>query len=201
MRKWLRILAVFLLISSVALVYFFLSGREEASGAKPVEQPVAFSHKIHAGDNQIPCQYCHAYADNAAHPGVPSLKACMGCHQYILGEDRNYDYNGKSINFKTEIQKVRDYWSRQEPIVWNRYHFVPEHAHFKHEPHIRAGLDCAQCHGQVENVDLVVPVHKIEMGWCISCHRQNQKTDAQMAELAKEGKELVYLRDCYTCHY
>lgn len=193
----------------ISLLGFYIYGAQSGDDSPeyPTVQPIAFSHKIHAGENEIPCQYCHAYSSKAAHPGIPSVKSCMGCHNYVLGEDRDYDYNGVKINFKKEIEKLRGtsavegYWQRGEPIPWLKFHFVPQHARFKHKPHIRAGMECSECHGDVKEMDLVKPVHKIEMGFCISCHKVKQKSEQEMVKLAAEGKELVYLRDCNTCHY
>jgi len=200
MSKWKKLL--FLSITLVALgLGYVLYGNDARSSNDGVNQPIAFSHKIHAGENQIPCQYCHYDVAKGPSPAIPSIKACMGCHNYVGGTDREYNYNGRTINFKDEIGKLKGYWAKQEPIVWNKYHFVPDFARFKHRPHIRANLECATCHGDVKNVDLVVPVHKLEMGWCMSCHREKQKSESEMEALASDGKELVYLRDCATCHY
>ncbi len=197
--KYLLFSLAFLLLVVLTLSYL-LERRAESDTAGPA-QPIAFSHKVHAGENSIPCQYCHSYAHKAETPGIPSLRACMGCHKFIAGSDRKYDYNGTSINFKEEIKKLRGYWERKEPIPWRKYHFVPQFARFKHQPHIRAGLQCETCHGDVKTMDVVKPVHVINMGFCVSCHRQREMTQEELAAHAAQGKELTYMRDCVTCHY
>lgn len=201
MNNWTKITIAILVTISASFAAYYYNAESYDYPKDRAEQPIAFSHKIHAGENQMPCQYCHAYTAKAAQPGIPSVRACMGCHTFIPGEDRNYDYNGAEINFKEEITKLRGFWERGEPIPWVKFHFIPEHASFTHQPHIRAGLECAECHGQVDTVDLLVPVNKIEMGFCISCHNTKLKSEQQMIQIAEEGKELVYLKDCQICHH
>ncbi len=148
-------------------------------------QPIPFSHKHHAGDFQIDCQYCHSGTDRSASAGVPSVEVCMGCHAQFPPQ---YD----------EIEGIRilkQHWEEQTPIEWQQVYRLPEHVQFRHNRHIEADIECQRCHGPIEEMDKVyvtpdefwkygVPVKKPEMGWCINCHRQN---DAQI--------------DCLRCHY
>jgi len=149
-------------------------------------QPIPFSHAHHAGLYGIDCQYCHEGSDRSAQAGVPSVELCMGCHSLF---PPSYD----------EFQGIRDlkgYWERKESIPWVQIHRLPEHVQFRHNRHVRAGVDCTACHGmvqQMEKVSLVpethwwpwlLPTQKLEMGWCINCHRQNGAS-----------------QDCLTCHY
>jgi len=150
-------------------------------------QPIPFSHKHHAGDFQIDCQYCHSNTDAASPAGVPSVELCMGCHAQF---PKSYD----------EIEGIRilkQHWEDETPIQWEQIHRLPEHVQFRHNRHIQAGLECQRCHGPVEQLDKLylvpdghwkygVPVKKLEMGWCIDCHRQN---DDQAST------------DCLRCHY
>lgn len=148
-------------------------------------QPIPFSHKHHAGQFGIDCQYCHSNTEQSAAAGVPSVELCMGCHAQFPPQ---YD----------EIEGIRilkEAWAEKKPIEWNQIHRLPEHVQFRHNRHLVAGVDCQRCHGPVEQMDKVylvpdgfwkygVPVKKLEMGWCINCHRENE---AQI--------------DCLRCHY
>jgi hypothetical protein len=156
----------------------------EAPGPK---QPIPFSHKHHAGEFQIECLYCHTGTDKSQAAGVPSVELCMGCHSQFPLE---YD----------EIEGIRilkEKWEKQEPIEWVQIHRLPEHVQFRHNRHVQAGVECQTCHGPVEEIDklhlvpdtrlgYLVPVAKLEMGWCINCHRQNNQQASQ---------------DCLKCHY
>lgn len=135
-------------------------------------QPIPFSHKIHAGTNEIPCKYCHIYTEISRHAGVPSVKRCMGCHSVI----------------KTDsplIEKLTSYWNNKRPIPWVKVHNLPDHVYFPHKRHVRAGLDCSLCHGDIASMDRVTRVSSLQMGWCLNCHTERD---------VKNG------RDCWTCH-
>jgi hypothetical protein len=138
-----------------------------------VVQPIPFSHRIHAGVNQIPCQYCHEYARRSENAGVPPVARCVGCHgSGAIGG----------------IQPVTRPWSNhQQPpfeIQWNRVYTLPDFVKFTHRPHIAAGIDCQHCHGPVQTMDRVVPVYRIDMGFCVNCHTQRKAT-----------------LDCVACHH
>lgn len=136
------------------------------------DQPINFSHKIHAGDNQIPCMYCHIYADRSRVAGVPNVARCMGCHKVIKTD-------------APEIIKLTSYWDKKEPIPWVKVYNLPDYVHFTHKRHIKAGLDCKACHGDVASMAKITKVSSLEMGWCLSCHTKRE---------VKDG------RDCWTCH-
>ncbi len=142
----------------------------EDVGYKPI-QPIDFSHKNHAGDRQIPCEYCHASARKAASAGIPPTNTCMGCHK-IAG-----------INLEP-IKELTKQYKNNEPIKWIKVHDLPDHVHFTHKQHIAAGLECQGCHGNVQEMDVVEQVAPLQMGWCISCHQER-------------GASL----ECQTCHY
>ena len=150
-------------------------------------QPIPFSHKHHAGEFKIDCLYCHSGTDKSQAAGVPSVELCMGCHSQFPSE---YDQI-------EGIQILKDHWEEKKPIEWVQLHRLPEHVQFRHNRHVQAGVECQTCHGQVEAIDklhvvddthigYLVPVAKLEMGWCINCHRQNNQQASQ---------------DCLTCHY
>lgn len=163
------IIPVALLLAGLLAVIGLLE--KIASGERdPIEQPIAFSHKLHAGDKTIPCQYCHAYARRGPVAGVPSVERCMGCHNFIATR-------------RPEIKKLAAYWERKQPIPWIRVYTLPDYVYFSHKRHIRAGLECQRCHGPVETMPVVFKYSSLEMGWCLSCHRQR-------------GAPV----DCATCH-
>ncbi|HIM50486.1 MAG: cytochrome c family protein [Vicinamibacterales bacterium] len=140
-------------------------------GANPAAQPIAFSHAQHVTAVGVDCQFCHAYARRGPVAGIPSVQRCVGCHRVVLNE-------------QPEILKVLEYWENAEPIPWIRVHDLPDYVRFAHKPHIRAGVDCADCHGQVEKMHAAVQVESLSMGWCLSCHQERDVT-----------------RDCLACHY
>lgn len=137
-------------------------------------QPIAFPHDIHAGDNQIDCQYCHFSAERSMRAGIPPVATCMGCHNYVAG-NRNPE----------EIDILRGYAERQEAIPWNRIYRVADHVQFPHMRHVAAGVQCQTCHGNVEDIGVIQEVNQpLQMGWCVSCHVERGAS-----------------RDCTVCHY
>lgn len=148
-----------------------------AAETDPRAQPVAFPHDIHAQQYAIDCQYCHFSAERSVDAGIPPVSTCMGCHTMIPGQ-----------NQPEEIQKVRDYWTRGEPIPWVRIHKVADHVHFPHMRHIDAGLQCQDCHGPIQEQGVLeAPLPEWgdgKMGWCIGCHVERDAS-----------------RDCTVCHY
>ena len=137
---------------------------------QPLEQPIAFSHRLHAGEKNIDCQYCHAAARRSISAGLPSVERCWGCHQFIATR-------------RPEIRKLADYWQKQQPIPWIRIHRLPDFTYFSHKRHVSVGVRCQECHGPVETMDVVYQFSSLEMGWCLQCHQQRK------APL-----------DCATCH-
>ena len=179
---------------------FYLYAETAQSSDKGPVQPVLFSHKIHAGDNQIQCQTCHSYTEVSRHPGIPSVQKCMGCHSYVAGRDVEYTtQGGQTINIREEINKVKGYWRRQEPIPWVKVTGMygttsagmPEFVRFNHKRHIKRGFECSTCHGEVEKMDVVHKAKDMTMGFCISCHEENADNEQHKTEL----------KDCLTCHY
>ncbi|MYN65726.1 MAG: cytochrome c3 family protein [Acidobacteria bacterium] len=137
----------------------------------PGEQPIAFSHARHVEQAGVDCQFCHAYARRGPVAGIPSVERCVGCHRSILTE-------------RPEIVKVLDYWEQGTPIPWIRVHDLPDYVRFSHKAHVRTGIDCAECHGDVARMDIASQVESLSMGWCVDCHT------------AREAS-----RDCLVCHY
>ncbi len=132
------------------------------------DQPINFSHKLHAGNLEIDCQYCHTGVRKAKSANIPSTGICMNCHNVV----KNGKYGGK------EIKKVTQSWENKDPVEWVRIHNLPDHVYFNHAQHVKAGnVECEECHGNVENMEVVHQHSKLEMGWCINCHR-NKNVDA-----------------------
>ncbi len=171
-------------------------------------QPINFSHKIHAGDHKIDCQYCHSTADVSKQASVPPVSTCMNCHNYI---DASAKYNGE---VSPEIKKIRTAYENNTPIKWVRIHNLPDHAYFNHAQHVSIGkVECQTCHGPIETMEKVSQHASLQMGWCINCHR-NEKVDVDNNEyyetlhedLAKRGKRSITVAhngglECGKCHY
>jgi hypothetical protein len=182
------------------------------------EQPIAYSHKIHAGDNGIDCNYCHSGARNSKTAGIPSANVCMNCHTYIssgtnTGETeiaKIYDAIGFDVNTRSYIEGYE-----QKPIKWVRIHNLPDLAYFNHSQHVTVGkLECQECHGPVEEMDVVWQENDLTMGWCIDCHRETEvKMEGNdyytsMHEKMKEkyaGEKITVDKigglECGKCHY
>ena len=198
-------------------------------GYQPV-QPIAFSHKIHAGDNKIDCQYCHSSAKHSKHSGIPSVNVCMNCHVGIseVAEGTTVEYDGKTLvkaDLDKEIRKIYDaagwdvdnlqYTGETKPVKWIRIHNLPDFAYFNHSQHVTvAGVDCKQCHGPVDTMDEMYQHSPLTMGWCIDCHRETnvdlkgneyyEKIHKQLAD--KYGVDQVTAAqlggmECGKCHY
>ncbi len=130
------------------------------SRAGVAQQPINFSHKIHAGDFKIACEYCHAYARNAAVAGIPSVERCMGCHKITAAD-------------KPEVQKVQYHWNQKQPIQWVRVFSIADFVFFEHWPHVRAGVKCQTCHGSIETMNETVG-KTFTMSECLVCHRKEK---------------------------
>lgn len=142
----------------VFLVVFFGVRNQVADVGYRPEQPVPFSHKLHVGELQVSCQYCHAGVEKSAHAPIPTTQTCMNCHTAVLGES-------------PKLQLVRDSYESGTPLEWIRIHKVPDYVHFNHSRHIRAQIDCKSCHGPIEEMGVVSQVKPLTMGWCLDCHR------------------------------
>ncbi|MEN3039929.1 MAG: c-type cytochrome [Bacteroidia bacterium] len=170
-------------------------------GYKPI-QPIAFSHKTHAGEYKIACQYCHIGVEKGKSATIPSTNICMNCHNYIQ--------EGSKYGTK-EIGKILASWKEGKPIEWVRIHNLPDYVYFSHAQHVKVGgIACQTCHGPVEEMEEVYQYSDLSMGWCINCHRQT-KVDltanpyyARLHEQLKE-KEVTVERigglECSKCHY
>ena len=176
---------IFLLLSSAYYVYGYLMQIGVDQGYMPI-QPIHYSHKIHAGANQIECKYCHSSARVSKHSGIPSLNVCMNCHQNIAEYNGEEDLeNGYTKEFYTnEIKKLykavgwdeenQVYTGNTEPVQWVRIHNLPDFVYFNHAQHVMVGeVECQTCHGPVEEMEIMYQYSPLTMGWCINCHRES----------------------------
>lgn len=182
-------------IAIVSILLFIIGGYMTTVGAMNLgrsknyqpEQPIYYSHKVHAGVNQINCQYCHTGTYQGKQATIPSVNVCMNCHMAIneyKGEPLKRE-NGDIVDGTAEIKKLYQYagftegqpWdaSKAKPIEWVRIHNLPDHVYFNHAQHVNAGqVACQQCHGEVQNMGEVKQQNDLSMGWCVNCHRQTK---------------------------
>jgi len=153
------------------------------------EQPLEFRHDIMAGKHQIECLYCHTEATTGPHAGIPTVASCMKCHTEIQTKDARGE-------LKPGIADLLDYWKKQEPIPWVKVHDLADFVYFDHSRHLtpRTGLECADCHGKVEDMDRVERVNSLKMGWCLDCHKQ---APPEGAPAHQETRAPI---NCTTCH-
>ncbi len=155
-------------------------------------QPIAFPHKIHAGDNKIPCLYCHYAARTSRHAGIPPASVCMNCHNLVEKQT-------------VEIEKLKEAVQELRPVKWIKVHNLPDFVYFNHSQHVLSGVACQRCHGPVEQMDRVQQVSPLTMGWCLECHREQAHiatADFQrvMQDLSHQPAPVAGL-DCTSCHY
>jgi len=173
------------------------------------DQPIKFSHAIHAGQNKIDCLYCHNTAGHGKSAGIPSANVCLNCHEFVVRE------GSRSGSF--EINKIMRAVKNNEPIVWNKVYNLPDHVFFSHAQHVGVGgVECSECHGVVEEMHIVEAFNDLSMGWCVNCHRDTEvqfidnafyETYEQLHEELKSGRrEMINAEDiggteCMRCHY
>jgi len=159
MRAAVFLAVVALLTAGAAVTAFQLSQVGVHRGYSPV-QPIAFSHKLHAGDSKVPCLYCHGGARTSRHAGIPPLNVCMNCHGILTKQT-------------VEIEKVKEAVQRGQAIAWVKVHNLPDFVYFNHAHHVTGGVTCASCHGPVETMTRIRQDAPLTMGWCLDCHRKN----------------------------
>ncbi len=186
----------------IGCVWYYLSPRYYEVGYAPV-QPVAYSHKQHAGDFGMDCRYCHTSVEVSPHANVPPTQVCMNCHTAVATE-------------RPTLQLVRQSAAEGTPIPWVRIHKMPDYVHFDHSAHVSAGVGCVSCHGRVDQMAVVRQVEPLSMSWCLECHRDpaphiRPKDKVTVMDYvpasADEGRQLVeHYRinppeNCSACHY
>ncbi len=154
--------------------YHYFGPEQRAKGYRP-EQPINFSHIVHVQKSKMECQYCHYNVAQGNYAAIPSEELCMGCHKLVKGGDEAS---------QAEIAKLEKYYTDGQPIPWVKVHVMPNHYKFNHKRHVKAGVSCHDCHGQIPEMPVVERTSSMKMGWCVDCHRQ-------------QGSSI----DCATCHY
>ncbi len=175
-KKIVGLAVVLALLGGVTgLIYLVTSNKVSVgynNGYKP-DQPIPFSHELHAGTYQMDCKFCHSNVTVSRHASIPALSVCMKCHLVVK-------------NDSPWIQKLSEAYNKGESVAWEKVHLLPDHVKFNHAAHIGAGKQCQECHGPVETMPVVFQWSSLSMGWCVECHRK------------PENKASV---NCGTCHY
>ena len=203
---------VAMLVGFLLVLKLFLYRIGVQHGYAPV-QPIPFSHKIHAGDNKIDCNYCHTGVRKAKHANIPSVNICMNCHNAIkVGSpeiQKIHKHAGYDVKTKTYDE------SKSSPIEWVRVHNLPDLAYFNHSQHVKVGgVECQECHVGIEQMDgYVQKTSELTMAWCIDCHREKSidKSNPYYERLIEfnkvhRGVEDLKVKDiggleCSKCHY
>jgi hypothetical protein len=187
----IALVVVLLLVGAAVTASVFPTASNQ--GYAP-EQPIPFSHKLHAGDNKIACQYCHTNVERSRHASVPGVGLCMNCHSFVKVTS-------------PWIQKVQAAYKEKKPIEWVRVHELPDYVYFPHKRHVAKGVACESCHGNVKEMDKVAQHAALTMGWCMECHR-GQTTPKNVLARVHRDKERnpsfienqVAPTNCTTCH-
>ncbi len=193
------VLPVYLLL----LIWFGGSPKTTDVGYEP-EQPVPYSHALHAGELGLDCRYCHSTVEHTAHAAIPPTETCMNCHTTIRGQSE-------------KLEPVRESYRTGLPVRWVKVHDLPDYSYFNHSAHVRRGVACVECHGRVDKMEVVYQVEPLSMSWCLDCHRNpdtrlrpveyvtvmDWQTDEDRAVLGKRLREQYDINpreDCSTCH-
>lgn len=208
--KWVNKLPSTLLLATiifltglVGFVWYYFSPEFRVVGYQP-EQPVPFSHQLHAGIHDIDCRYCHTNVDVAAQANIPPTETCMNCHSQIKTDS-------------PRLAKVRESFKTGEPIEWVNVHFLPDYVYFNHAIHINMGVGCETCHGRVDLMKVVKQVEPLSMSWCLDCHENPAQYVRPVDEVTtmgwkvenqlELGRKLVAKHNihpptyCQGCHY
>ena len=180
------------------------------------EQPIAFSHRLHAGELSIDCQLCHSAAERGRHAGIPAAETCLNCHRHVratLGAVRAEDeraeaekdevhpvyseklmqiYDALALDPKNNMAPAKG--KTPHSIEWVKVHNLPSFVYFDHSAHVRVGVKCQKCHGQVETMERVYQAESLSMGWCVNCHRDANRSGVN-------GRKVQASTDCDACHH
>jgi hypothetical protein len=187
----------------VVVVWVGFSPKTIAVGYAP-QQPVLYSHALHAGKLGIDCRYCHTTVEEAAFAAIPPIATCMNCHQNIrAGSPR--------------LEALRDAHDTGRPLEWVKVHDLPDYVYFDHSVHVGAGVGCVECHGRIDQMEVVVQEAELSMSWCLDCHRDpaprlrppDQVTRMgwvaegdrrKLGERLMKEHDIQTSTDCSTCH-
>lgn len=206
-----RVLHIMVLLISLAIMVEIVIKEAQFLGRQQYyspDQPIAFSHKVHAGDNQIDCHYCHFTATESRHAGIPPMQVCMNCHNVVK--------EGPNTGTE-EIAKIYAAIESGKPTPWIKVHNLPDHVYFNHAQHVNIGkVDCEECHGDVKAMDRIMQVEDLSMGWCINCHRSTEvqffdnefytmyediHKKVESGEIKRVTVNTIGGNDCQKCHY
>ncbi len=152
------LLAFLLLIGFVVYIFWYWFSPYNLDVGYQPDQPIPYSHKLHAGDLGIDCRYCHVNVESSRKASIPSSEICMNCHALVKTD-------------RPSIVKLRESYASGTPIEWNRVHLLPDYVYFDHSRHVNSGVSCVECHGRVDRMRVVRQVEPLSMGWCLDCHR------------------------------
>jgi len=197
--KAVPLVLLFIGAGAAAFIWYFGSPWHTDVGYMP-EQPVPYSHALHAGDLELDCRYCHTGVEVSAVAMVPPTQTCMNCHQLIKPSSE-------------KLAPIRVSWETKRPMEWIKVHKVPDYAYFDHSAHIRAGVGCESCHGDVASMEVVKQTQPLSMGWCLACHKNpdphlrpsdkitamNWTPPADQAEFAARARNELRLDPPITC--
>ena len=179
-----------------SLVWYYFSPLNTQVGYQP-RQPVPYSHLLHAGQMGMDCRYCHANIERAAHAMIPPTQTCMNCHALVR-------------TTSVRLAPVRESWATGQAIEGVKVHRLPDHAYFDHSVHLSAGVGCVECHGRVDQMDVVRQVQSLSMAWCLDCHRnpgprirpldQITNMDPSLSGTAQPPRTLNPPQTCSGCH-
>lgn len=180
-------------------IWYYFSPKNTQTGYAP-EQPIHYSHKLHAGDLGIDCRYCHANIERSQEAMIPPTQACMGCHAVVKKDS-------------PKLAALRDSWSTGKPVEWVRVHRVADYVYFDHSVHLAAGVGCVTCHGRIDQMEVVRQDQPLNMAWCLECHRnpnpnlrpKDQITNMTWKPSAEEATQLASVKlhgpqYCSGCH-
>ncbi len=196
--------ALFGSVILIFIVWYYFSPEFTDVGYAP-EQPVPYSHRLHAGQLGMDCRYCHTNVETAAVANLPPTQTCMNCHAQIQSESLS-------------LLPVRESWATGDPVEWVKVHHLPDYAHFSHAMHVNSGVGCETCHGRVDRMEVVQLVEPLSMGWCLECHRQPElylRPDEEITTMGYEQppdfvrrnveriqhEAILPPTECSACHY
>jgi mono/diheme cytochrome c family protein len=228
-KAYIAVLAIVLFLVGGYVTFQSAQGLGRSKNYQP-EQPIFYSHTVHAGINQINCLYCHGGAQESKHANIPSVNVCMNCHmginEYVKGPQLLRE-DGSKVDGTAEIQKLyqfagwdpsaKKYTGKGKAIEWVRIHNLPDHVYFNHSQHVTAGKqNCQTCHGEIQKMDEVYQFTDLSMGWCINCHRESKiqftenkfysiyekfHEDLKKGTLDSVTVEKIGGTECQKCHY
>jgi hypothetical protein len=198
------VLFLALIVMSIVFLMAWVRTPQITGQFDPITQPIDFDHRHHVADDGIDCRYCHDLVERSPYAGVPPTERCMNCHSQIW-------------NTSPLLAPVWESYFTDRPIPWVRVHLLPEFVYFNHSIHVNKGIGCETCHGRVDTMARVYQVERLQMGWCLDCHRNPQNHLRPLEEITtmgwvppvpqeELGRELMEryrvrrLTNCTTCH-